>query len=52
MDLYTKQEQTHRQRKQTYGFRRGKSGRDKLGVRDEQIHTTIHKIDKQQGFTV
>ena len=22
-------------------------GRDKLGVCDEQIHTTIHKIDKQ-----
>ena len=27
-------------------------GRDKLGLRDYQIHATIHKIDKQQGFTV
>ena len=29
-----------------------KGGRDKLGVWDQQIQTTIHKIDKQQGFTV
>ena len=28
-----------------------KQGRDKLGVWDEQIHTTIYKIDKQQGLT-
>ena len=27
-------------------------GRDKLGVWDEQIHTTIYKMDKQQGPTV
>ena len=27
-------------------------GRDKLGVWDYQIHTTIYKIDKQKGFTV
>ena len=26
-------------------------GRDKLGVWDEQIHTAIYKIDKQQGLT-
>ena len=26
--------------------------RDKLRVWDKQIQTTIHKIDKQQGFTV
>ena len=25
---------------------------DKLGVWDEQIHTTIYEIDKQQGPTV
>ena len=25
---------------------------DKLGVWDEQIHTTIYKIDKQQRLTV
>ena len=35
MNLFTKQKQTHRQRKQTYGYRRGKGwGRDKLGVWD------------------
>ena len=26
--------------------------RDKLGVWDQQIHTTIYKIDNQQGSTV
>ena len=33
MNLYKKQKQTHRHRKQTYGCQRGKGGgRDKLGV--------------------
>ena len=27
-------------------------GRDKLGVWDEHTHTTIYKIDNQQGPTV
>ena len=27
-------------------------GRDKLGVGDQHIHTTIYKIDNQQGPTV
>ena len=32
MNLFTKQKQIHRLRKQTYGYQRGKSwGRDKLG---------------------
>ena len=31
---------------------KGEIRRDKLGVWDEQIHTIIHKIDKQQGPTV
>ena len=35
MDLFIKQKQTHRLRKQTYGYQRGKGGgRDKLGVWD------------------
>ena len=35
MNLFTKQKQTHRYRKQTYGYQRGKGlGRDKLGVLD------------------
>ena len=51
MNLFTKQKQTHRHRKQTYGYQRGKGGRDKSGVWDEHIHTIIYKIDKQ-GPTV
>ena len=31
--------------------RERKSRRDKLGVWDQQIQTTICKINKQQGFT-
>ena len=34
MNLFTKQKQTHRFRKQTSGYQRGKEGRDKLGVWD------------------
>ena len=48
MNLFTKQKQTHRHRKQSYGYQSGKGCRDKLGV---GIHTTIYKIDKQQGPT-
>ena len=34
MNLYTKQKHTHRHKKQTYGYQRGKAvgGRDKLEV--------------------
>ena len=33
MSLFTKQKQTHRLQKQTYGYQRGNvGGRDKLGV--------------------
>jgi len=34
MNLFTKQRQTHRHRKQTYDYQRGKEGRDKLGFGD------------------
>ena len=34
MNLFTKQKQTHRHRKQIYGYQRGKGGRDKLGSWD------------------
>ena len=30
MNLFAKQKQTHRNRKQTSGYQRGKGGRDKL----------------------
>ena len=53
MNLFTKQKQTHRLRKQTYGYQRGKGrGRDKLGIWKEHMNTTIYKTDKQQGPTV
>ena len=46
MNLFTKQKQTHRLQKQIYGYQREKvEGRDKLGVWDQHIHTTIYKID-------
>ena len=39
--------QTQRHRKQICGYQRGEGGgRDKLGVWDQQIQTTIYKIDK------
>ena len=48
MNLFTKQKQTHRHRKQTYGYQRGRGwGRDKLGVWDYQIQTTIYKINNK-----
>ena len=34
MNLFTKQKQTHRHRKQTFGYQRGNEGGDKLGVWD------------------
>jgi len=47
MTLFTAQVQTHWQRKQTYDYQIGMSGkRDKLGVSDLWIHTTIYKIHK------
>ena len=46
MNLFTKEKQTLRHRKQTYGYQRGKAGRDKLGIWDLQIYTTIYKIKK------
>ena len=53
-NLFTKQKQTHGHRKQTYGYQRGSQGlgagaeRDKLGVWDSHIQTTIYKISEQQ----
>ena len=35
----------------TYSYQRGRGGRDKIGVLDEQIQTTLYKIDKQYGPT-
>ena len=39
--------------KQTYSYQRGNlGGRDKSGAWDEHTHTTMYKIDNQQGPTV
>ena len=51
MNLSVKQ--THRHREQTCGCQGGGEwGRDGLGVRDQQMQTIIHRMDKQQGPTV
>ena len=49
MNLSTKQKQTHRLRKQTYGSWGGgrKGGRDKLGYWDWHMLTTVYKVDGQ-----
>ena len=44
MNLFTKQKQTHRHRKQIYGYQSGKGKREKLGAWDKKTHTTIYKI--------
>ena len=52
INVFAKQKQTHRHREQIYSYQREKRGRDNLRVWDYNIYTTIHKTDKQQGFTV
>ena len=39
MNLFTKQKQTHRHKKQTYGYKSG--GGDKLGGCDQHIYKLI-----------
>ena len=53
MNLFTKQKQTHRHRKEIYDYQEEMGWeRDKLGVWDQQIQSTIYKIDGQRGPTV
>ena len=53
MNLFTKQKQTYRYQKQTYGYEGGNVvGRDKSGAWDEHAHATICKIDNQERPTV
>ena len=47
MNLPTKQKQSHRCRKQSYGYQGGKEGRDKLGDWDWHIHVTKYKTDNK-----
>ena len=45
--------QTHRHREQICGYQGGrKSGREGFRVWDQQIQTSIHRMDRQQGPTV
>ena len=44
---------THRQKKQTYGYQKGKSAEEGwIRSLRWKIYTTLYKIDKQQEFTV
>ena len=55
MNLFIKQKQTHRHRKQTYDYqRREEWRRDISGIHEYQIHTTTYtyEIDSQQGPTI
>ena len=50
MNLFTKQNKTHRHRKHMYGYQRGKRGKDKSGGRAEHTHTIMYKTDNQQDL--
>ena len=53
MNLFMKQKHTHRLREQHYSYQGERvQGRDRLGIWDWHVHTTIYKIDNQQGPTV
>ena len=48
MNLFRKQKQTHRRRKQTYAYQRGQQGRggEKQGDVDESVQTSSYKMNK------
>ena len=48
MNLFTKQKQTHRQQADLW-LPKGNEGRDKLGIWDYQIHSTIYVIGNLQA---
>ena len=48
MSLFRKQKQTHRLRKQTYGYQRGKvGGKDGLELCDWHMYTTVYGMHGQ-----
>ena len=51
MNLFMKQKQTHRRRKQTYGYQRGMEGH-KLGVWDQQYKLLHIKQINNKSLTV
>ena len=53
MNIVIELKETHRHRKQTYCYQRGKAeGKGKLGIWEWHMHTTIYKIGKYQGPNV
>ena len=46
MNLFAKQKQSHRCRKQTYGYQVGKGGWDELGDWERHVCTTMYKTDR------
>ena len=50
MNIFTKQKQTHRHRKQTYGHQKGKRRRDTLGVWDWQASLVAQTVKNQPRF--
>ena len=53
MNLFTKQEQIHRLKEQTYWLPEGNGvGRERLGIWDWHVHTAISETDNQQGPTI
>ena len=47
MNVYPKQKETHRYKKQTCGYQKGEGE-----IRGMDLQTTMYKIDKQEGYTV
>ena len=47
MNLFTKEKQNHRHRKQTWILKDKGEGSDKLGIWEQHIHTAVYNIDKQ-----
>ena len=53
MNLSAEQKQTHRFRKQIFGYQRGQAvGRDLLGVWNWHMHTVVHGLTGQQGLAI
>ena len=49
MNLFTKQKQTHRIWKQTYGYQRGQVVVGEwIGVLGRPVHTIVYEMDSQQ----
>ena len=51
MNIYTKQKQTHKHTKQTW-LSKGKDGQAGINQEHGINRYILHKVDKQQGFTV